>query len=122
MTVEQGGQGLGPLQTDLEGRGLFEELRPAHRQGSQRRVGQPEERRVLVFDDSPQLLQDQIRLEFKRGGQGVRDLQQRGLLAGAGFDALVKALLLLDAPADVPDDAQQARPTLVVKDVPRHEA
>ena len=113
VTVEQGCQYLGTLQMDLEGRGLFQLLRPVYGQGSQGRVSQPKKPGVRVFDDPPQLVQDQPWLEFQRGGQDVRDLQQRGLLACAGFDTLVEALFRLDALADIPNDAQQTRPVLI---------
>ncbi len=62
---------------------------------------------------SAQLFQDQARLEFQCGGQGVRDLQQGGLLACAGFHALVQLLFRPDPLAHIPDHAQQARPVLV---------
>jgi hypothetical protein len=42
----------------------------------------------------------------------VRDLQQSGLCACASLDRLVEALSCLDALADIPDDAQQARQVL----------
>jgi hypothetical protein len=68
---------------------------------------------VRVFDDLPQLIQDQPRLEFQCGGQCVRDLQKHSLLTRAGFDPLLEMLFRLDALADVPEHAQQARPVLM---------
>ncbi len=104
---------MGPSRRTWKWRGFFQLLRPAYGQGDQRRASQPEKPGVRVFDDPAQLFQDQPWLEFQRGGQGVRDLQQRGLLARAGFHTLVEALIGLDVPADVPDDAQEARPVLI---------
>ena len=71
--------------------------------------GKSEKPGVGVFDDPPQLIQDQTWLEFQCGGQGVRDLQQRGLFMRADFDPLVEVFFRLDALADIPDDAQKAR-------------
>ena len=44
---------------------------------------------MIVLDDPAQLVEDQTRLEFEGGCQGMRDFQQRGLLTGAGFDLLI---------------------------------
>ena len=41
------------------------------------------------------------------------DLQQRGLFTRAGFNTLVEALFCMDSLADIPDNPQLARSTLV---------
>ena len=68
-----------------------------------------------VLDDLSQLIEDQPRLEFQRGCQGMRNFQQRGLLMGAGFGALVKALFQFDPLADISDNSQQAGAALISK-------
>ena len=66
-----------------------------------------------ILDDLTQLVEDQTWLKFQRGCQGMRDLQQRGLLMGAGFCTLVEVLFGLDPFADVTGNTQQASPSLI---------
>src|SRR5690242_4758164 len=69
---------------------------------------------MRVLDDLAQLVEDQPRLEFQGGCQRMGDGEQSRLFAHPGFDLSAQALLCLDAPADIPDDAQQARPATIL--------
>lgn len=66
-----------------------------------------------VLNDLSQLIEDQTRLKFQRGCQGMRDLQQRGLLMGAGFYMLVEVLFFLNPFADITDNTQQGGTALI---------
>ena len=90
------------------GDGLRERLRTAHGLDDQVRVLRHKESGPGEFDDLAKLIEDQSRLEFQGGSQSPGDLQQHGLLAGVGFQPLVKQLFRLNPPVDIPDDAQQA--------------
>ena len=68
---------------------------------------------MCVFDDLPQLVEDQIRLEFQRGRQGMGNGQERILLMGTDIDPPLEILFSLGSFADIPDNTQQTHSALI---------
>jgi hypothetical protein len=60
------------------------------------------------------LVEDQTRLEFQRGGQGMGDGEQSCLFAHLSFDLSAQDYFCLNALADIPQDAQQAPPAPIM--------
>ena len=86
MLIEQLHQCLWTIQVYAEGHGLFQPLWPPYSEGDHGCPLEHEKLGMGILDQHSQLIEDQTRLEFQCGGQGLGDLQQCRLLAGVQFD------------------------------------